>query len=115
MTSIVIGGMALAAYFSASRIACADFETHRNAHQAPSNWIEALYMFAEALRLAQIWRMVVVASVYWTLFGVFPLEAERLPRGWLACCSCCVTFLPDADTLIVNLLGSGELVTFYWA
>ena len=52
MTSIVVGGMALAAYFSASRFTCTDVETHQHAYQAPSNWLEALYMFAEALRCA---------------------------------------------------------------
>jgi hypothetical protein len=51
MTSIVLGGMALAAYFSASRMTCSsDVETHRYAHQAPDNWLEALYLFSEALR-----------------------------------------------------------------
>ena len=51
MTSIIVGGMALAAYFSATRVGCtADAETHRYAHQAPNNWLEALYMFSEALR-----------------------------------------------------------------
>jgi hypothetical protein len=51
MASVVFGGMALAAYFSVSRLACsADGETHRHAHQSPSTWLEALYLFAEALR-----------------------------------------------------------------
>lgn len=54
MASIVLGGMALAAYFSIGRLGCsADVETHRNAHQAPDNWLQALYLFSEALRCAQ--------------------------------------------------------------
>jgi hypothetical protein len=53
MTTIVVGGMALAAYISARRIQCSgDYETHQNAFQAPNNWLEALYMFSEALRCA---------------------------------------------------------------
>jgi hypothetical protein len=48
-------------------------------------------------------------------FWLSPLEAVRVPGGWFACCSGCVTFLPDAGTHIVNRSGSGELATFYWA
>lgn len=58
MASIVIGGMALAAYFSVSRWSQTDAcrpgfgsgDAWNNAYQSPSNWLEALYMFAEALR-----------------------------------------------------------------
>ena len=59
MASIVVGGMALAAYFSVSWMggssnACrpgfGSGEAWNRAYQSPSNWLEALYMFAEALR-----------------------------------------------------------------
>jgi hypothetical protein len=53
MASIMLGGMALAAYFSVTRLTCGvETETHSGAHQAPNTWLEALYLFSEALRCA---------------------------------------------------------------
>jgi hypothetical protein len=61
MASVVVGGMALAAYFSVSRWgqtgnSCrpgyGSGDAWNKAYQSPSNWLEALYMFAEALRCA---------------------------------------------------------------
>lgn len=63
MASIVFGGMALAAYFSVTRMGSKDAcrpgfgngEAWNTAYQSPSNWLEALYMFAEALRCVYVW------------------------------------------------------------
>ena len=85
MASIVVGGMALAAYFSVSRMggsanACrpgfGSGEAWNRAYQSPSNWLEALYMFAEALRCVfkdDVYKLASLHLLPWRLSGLSTL------------------------------------------